>query len=89
MALNNCDPGVDGITLKLILFNDRFNKNYFMSGVNDDCNLNCVQLNLEDELVISPQSDLTACIKGWMILATDYQKQIWKSSVNNPRQSQS
>ena len=47
-----------------------------MSGVNDDCNLNCVQLNLEDELDISPQSDLTACIKGWLILATNYQKQI-------------
>ena len=33
-----------------------------MSGVNDDCNSNCVQLNLEDELDISPQFDLTACI---------------------------
>ena len=64
------------MTLKLILFNDRFNKKFLMSGVNDDCNLNCVQLNLEDELDISPQSDLTACIKGWLILATNYQKQI-------------
>ena len=64
------------MTLKLILFNDRFSKNYLMSGVNDDCNLNCVQLNLEDELDISPQSELTACIKGWLILATNYQKQI-------------
>ena len=45
-----------------------------MSGVNDDCNLNCVQLNLEDELVISPQSDLTACIKGWFSTKSKFER---------------
>ena len=56
------------------MFNDRFNKNYLMSGVNDDCNLNCVQLNFEDELVLSPQSDLTACIKGWFSTKSKFER---------------